>query len=728
MRATVEEAREVLADLPGWWLSDRQWQRVIVLLQTVDDAIGQSDRSKLAGSVAALEAAGPARTTPLGSVPLRPAPRLVRLLVSRLVHRIGPGAPDGGGPMRVRPGPPTRPPGSPLAQELVVHVFAPADGPTAATARQQLTALWTRCRDAFATTEPVPGLALPTDLAAALADLTADGPVAAQQSGDLGVQLIAHRHEDVLSISLACRAPGRTWAEWDRRWHRLAVDAVDAALGIVRIHTGITDDGRTPEDTLASNADELWYAEGLELLPGCVLWELPPYDDARRDRSIVVVGPGDRRADLSALVWSRGDSAMTPFSRYLAQMAKVRYEIRVLNASRPHPAGAATIAELKDLRLAVDVARANMVTLLARAGLDGVRGGAVQDDREVADWLERQVRCDIERLENALGSVGSPSRTGRTPSIGIVTAMPEEFVAMRSLIDDPEPAWIRGDPADYVVGTIPSAEPGHPHIVVLTLLADTGTGYAAASAANLVRSFEAVSHIIMVGVAAGVPRPELPTDHVRLGDIVVASWGVVDYDHVVDGPDGPRRRQEFPRPAALLTARARRLSAEELIGSRPWEGFLATLVSRHPDFQRPADDTDILYADDDGEPPVAHPDPASSGHRPGLPKVHHGRIGSADRSIRNRVVRDRLAREHGLRAFEMEGKGVGDAAFNAGRQWFMVRGVSDYGDEHLTHLWRPYASAVAAAYVRALLDVCPLLRTYPSGLPTNPHQPVGHAG
>jgi nucleoside phosphorylase len=725
MRPTVEETREVLADLPGWWLPDRQWQRIIVLLQTIHDAIGEFDRPKLAGSVAALAAAGPARTTPLRSVPLRPAPRIVRLLLGRLVHRIGAEAADAGGPAGVRPGPPTRAPGSPLAQELVVHVFAPAHGPTAATARRQLTALWTRCRDAFATTEPVPGLALATDLATALDHPTADGPVAALQSGDLGAQLIAHRHEDVLSLSLACRAPGRTWAEWDRRWHGLAAGAVDAALGIVRIHTGITDDGRPPVDALASSADELWYAERLELLQDCVLWELPPYDDARRDRSIVVVGPRDRRADLSALVWSRGDAAMTPFSRYLAQMAKVRYELRVFNASRPHPAGAATIAELRDLRLAVDLARAKMSTLLARAGIDGVRGGALQDDREVADWLERQVRCDIERLENAFGSAGSAPRPDRTASIGIVTAMPEEFIAMRALIDKPEPVWIRGDPADYVVGTVPSAEPCHPHTVVLTLLADTGTDHAAASAANLVRGHETVSHIIMVGIAAGVPCPEQPTDHVRLGDIVVASWGVVDYDQVVDGPEGPRRRQELPRPAALLTARARRLLAEELVGSRPWEGFLATLVSRYPHFQRPADDTDILYVDDDGEPPVAHPDPASSGHRPGRPKVHHGRIGRGDRPIRDRTERDRLAREHGLRAFEMEGTGVGHAAFNAGRQWFMVRGVSDYGDEHRTHLWRPYAAAAAAAYVRALLAVCPVLRPYEGELPANSQQPVG---
>ncbi|MEV6492008.1 hypothetical protein AB0M20_25830 [Actinoplanes sp. NPDC051633] len=54
----------------------------------------------------------------------------------------------------------------------------------------------------------------------------------------------------------------------------------------------------------------------------------------------------------------------------------------------------------------------------------------------------------------------------------------------------------------------------------------------------------------------------------------------------------------------------------------------------------------------------------------------------------------------------MEGKGIGSAGFAGGREWFVVRGISDYGDANTTRLWRGYASVVAAAYVRALLAEC----------------------
>lgn len=89
--------------------------------------------------------------------------------------------------------------------------------------------------------------------------------------------------------------------------------------------------------------------------------------------------------------------------------------------------------------------------------------------------------------------------------------------------------------------------------------------------------------------------------------------------------------------------------------------------------------------------------------------MHHGRIGSADRSLRNLAERDALAALHNLRAIEMEATGVGKASFAEGREWFVVRGISDYGDRRTGNAWRNYAALVAAAYTRALLAVVPLL-------------------
>jgi nucleoside phosphorylase len=52
-------------------------------------------------------------------------------------------------------------------------------------------------------------------------------------------------------------------------------------------------------------------------------------------------------------------------------------------------------------------------------------------------------------------------------------------------------------------------------------------------------------------------------------------------------------------------------------------------------------------------------------------------IGSSDRSLRNVELRDRLAREHDLIAFEMEGKGFGGEAERSDLSWLVVRGISD---------------------------------------------------
>jgi nucleoside phosphorylase len=273
------------------------------------------------------------------------------------------------------------------------------------------------------------------------------------------------------------------------------------------------------------------------------------------------------------------------------------------------------------------------------------------------------------------------------PALGIVTALPEEFAATRALLDGAtEPRGVRDDRADYVLGTLPSRDPGRPHQAVLTMLGETGNSAAAESCANLIRSFPSVRTVIMSGIACGVPRPGDPDRDVRLGDVVVATWGVVDYDHVQETDAGRVSRRPFPRPSPVLLRRAKLLQAGEVSGERPWERWLALGQRLIPAYARP-----VGVA---GEPPE-------------VPRIHYGHIGSADRSLRNARVRDALAEAHDLRAIEMEGCGIGSAGFANGLEWFVVRGISDYGDECTDGLWRGYASLAAAAYVRALLAECP---------------------
>jgi len=597
--------------------------------------------------------------------------------------------------------------------EFIVHAFAPLDGGPSGLAYQQIRRLWEAVGGDLCAGEPTARHDPPHDLPADPGALPPGPVIAAQQRADGRVRAVLRREQDVLNLSIEWladgEASGRTWREGYEQWAAIAAGDTDELLGIALLYVGF-----------ATDHGPLW--NDAAVVGGCFLWEVPPYDDhARAARRILVLSTPDRECATSALT-SRDEGEMAPLPRYLLGAAKVRHQLRarrsaeaaVRAAADGRYAGAdlaALLARLADMRLAVQVARSGLEA--ARRTLDPSAETAVglfANDLECAVWAESLLAEDLRYLSSAqrrarfLGTGREP----RQPVIGLVTALPEEFAAMASLIDDEKPWSVAGDPAGYVCGTIPSALPGRPHAVVLTLLTETGTNWAATAVANMLRSFESVDQVLMVGIAAGVPAPGDPHRHVRLGDVVVATWGIVDYDHVVDRPGRVTLRQGFPQPSALLAQRVKGLAAGELQGRRPWEDDLTVLLERLPAFARPDPTTDRLYAPDTTSARLLrHPNLAASGHRAGVPKVHEGRIGSANRSLRNAARRDELAREFDLRAIEMEGSGIGSSAFAGGRDWLVVRGISDYGDQRLGHLWRPYASAVAAAYTRALLRRCP---------------------
>jgi nucleoside phosphorylase len=276
------------------------------------------------------------------------------------------------------------------------------------------------------------------------------------------------------------------------------------------------------------------------------------------------------------------------------------------------------------------------------------------------------------------------------PTLGIVTAIPEEFAAVKTILDFAEAKSMAGDPAHYQIGTVPSAVPAVAHRVVATLMQRAGNDIAATSCTNLLRTFPSVNAIIMCGIAAGVPCPDQPQVHVALGDIVAATWGIIDYDHVDETDEGAVLRPGFPRPSPFFNNGANLLRVAEFEGRRPWEQWLARSIRSLPAcYRRPTS-----------------ADASEDANRAGRPRVHYGLIGSADRSLRTAEIRDALAAKYDLRALEMEGKGIGNSAFLNGLEWFVVRGISDHGDRSTGSLWRPYAALAAAAYVRALMAEC----------------------
>jgi nucleoside phosphorylase len=288
----------------------------------------------------------------------------------------------------------------------------------------------------------------------------------------------------------------------------------------------------------------------------------------------------------------------------------------------------------------------------------------------------------------------------------VVTALKEEQAAMRAVFDRALPAGAPGDGNIYTVGHLERAD-RPTRQVLLVGASDMGKVNAATLTANALRSFPEIEHILVVGIAGGCPNPGAPEEHVRLGDIVVSNEkGIFEYDDIklVEGATERRGNREKPSHA-MLQAFGLLESAKQL-GERPWEQHFDTALTRltesEHNYARPPDETDILYSGDQ-----AIPHPQDDRRRKGQPRVHGGGIGSADILLKDSALRDELSRNYGIKAAEMEASGVQGAAWSAGRDILVIRGISDYCDKHKADQWRYYAALTAASYARALIEVLP---------------------
>jgi nucleoside phosphorylase len=304
----------------------------------------------------------------------------------------------------------------------------------------------------------------------------------------------------------------------------------------------------------------------------------------------------------------------------------------------------------------------------------------------------------------------NPARLGLVgearPAFGLLTALPNEFAAVKASIENSRIVNIpgRGAGRRYTLGTVPAAGGGQHKVVAA--LGDMGTNIASARAALLLQHFKSVRYVVMVGIAGGVPWPEKAAEHVRLGDIVVSGQnGVVQYDFVKETV-GKIVQRNPPRPvASALLEIVRSLQADELEGSRPLYGHLDRILLRLG-IARPNSRLDVLASEVDPRQKIRHPRDAE--RVPGRPRVFVGAIASANRLLKNPKRRDELRNRFGVKAVEMEGAGIADATWNHEAGYLVVRGVCDYCDSKKGDVWQNYAAAVAAAYVRTLLEAMPI--------------------
>uniref|UniRef100_UPI001FE17840 CATRA conflict system CASPASE/TPR repeat-associated protein n=1 Tax=Streptomyces lushanensis TaxID=1434255 RepID=UPI001FE17840 len=274
-------------------------------------------------------------------------------------------------------------------QEFVVHLFAPLRGPGAPAAYRRTHALWRSCRDVLGMSLPVDGAGLPDRMPRDLAELPADGPVAAQEDPGRDRQSLLRVMGGVLHLSVLFAAPrgaadraggtgvtGDTgWTRSERLWAATAARAAEGADAAAAV-PGLTDaaavpGASVPADVMLGEArlylakvpgagpvaadPELarglapllgagpgpktpdtpdWWSWGTGVTGGLALWEPTRRQEPAPLRRFLVLAPETGDARLSAWLWSDGGTAAPPFARHLVNAAKVRHQVRLWEAAQ----------------------------------------------------------------------------------------------------------------------------------------------------------------------------------------------------------------------------------------------------------------------------------------------------------------------------------------------------------------------------------------------------------
>ncbi|KDN60507.1 hypothetical protein CSUB01_06094 [Colletotrichum sublineola] len=326
--------------------------------------------------------------------------------------------------------------------------------------------------------------------------------------------------------------------------------------------------------------------------------------------------------------------------------------------------------------------------------------------------------------------------------IAVICALPLEYDAITFAVDEFWPAntGTPGNHHAYKTGRIGS------HNVVLLLLPNMGKASAASAAASLRSIYTGIEMAILTGICGGVPSPGT-NNEVMLGDVII-SKSIVQYDlgrqypgefaskdtvedslgrpnkeirHLISTFETRRGRGDLQLRAAEILTEIRRKAVddgEEALYQQPSFKedllFEPEYLHRHRDGQQNCACSDLgacgaarnascekLQCDERRLVPRKRlmTDHQRDGGLTRDLRVFVGRIGSGDTVMKSGADRDRIAAEHGLVAFEMEGAGVWDEI-----PCVIVKAVCDYADSHKNKSWQNYAAATAASTTKALLE------------------------
>lgn len=308
-----------------------------------------------------------------------------------------------------------------------------------------------------------------------------------------------------------------------------------------------------------------------------------------------------------------------------------------------------------------------------------------------------------------------PARTLRKheDSIGIITALEEEFRAMIAMLDEEHKRPLdftrsSDDSNNYVWGRIAQ----HNAVIVSFPFRVYGTNTAARVATLMVSAFPSIRMGLMVGIGGVVPSPN---HDICLGDIVVSSpgegttGGVVQYDFGKE--EGRfRRTGSLNKPAPAL------LSALTSFQARPRTKPLCETVQHvftaiyqvfethedKPTYAYQGLENELLFQTSQTRPGIRgwlsdfltlssgdslRPVERKKRLWPRTPMIHYGLIASGNRVMKNGKERDFLfaslkedTNGGDCLCFEMEAAGLMDNF-----PCLVIRGISDDADSHKGH-------------------------------------------
>jgi nucleoside phosphorylase len=310
-------------------------------------------------------------------------------------------------------------------------------------------------------------------------------------------------------------------------------------------------------------------------------------------------------------------------------------------------------------------------------------------------------------------------------TVGWICAIVTEYIAAQEFLDEEHegPEYIGpNDNNDYTLGKVGK------HNVVIAVLPQGEYGISSATgvAKDMLNTFPNVRIGLMVGIGGGAPSPN---HDIRLGDIVVSAvsdgrGGVFQYDFGKEIQD-----QDFQetgllnQPPTILRAAVNGLMAQYKRKGYQFEETIRCILEKNPrlrkEYKRPDLSSDRLYRSEVIHPPnskescvkICDADPSKLMPRhertedEDNPAIHYGLIASANRLMKDAVLRDKLAKDKDVLCFEMEAAGLMNHF-----PCLVIRGICDYSDSHKNKEWQGYAAMAAAAYAKDLLCRIPPTR------------------